>query len=795
MLNKSLTLLLFFSIVLNSFAFGEEVADEEILISNIIIQGNSRVTNSTVLSYAEINIGDKFSPDLIKKVIKKLYATNFFDNISVTLDFNNLIITIVEKPIISEIKITDNESIQDEDILAALDNVGVSRSRPYDRNIFDKVEQELVRLYIDRGRYNARIVSNVNKLERNRVALELIITEGEPSRIKEINIIGNKVYSNRRLISLMDSGTKYFFELWSDRDTYAGAKLKSDLEKIETFYFNKGFIRFRILSNQVSLSNNNEDIVLTISVDEGEIYQFGDIKLFGNTVVAEENIKSSLLKILKPKEIFSRQKLEQAKGLITFLLGDNGYPFPEIASIPSIDDETNIVDIEFRVSPGQRSMVRRINIIGNDNTNDEVYRRELRQYESSLHSTSQVERSTIRLQRLKFVENVDVQKTKVPGANDLVDLTFNIKERQSGEFKISAGWSDVDGAIFDIKLDQENFLGRGKNVGVIASKNSVSSTVRFIYTDPYFSADGMSKSTNLQLTQTDVSSTSTATYVADTFGAGVFYLTPISEYESFGIGYDFKVTKFTTTSGSPIIVTHHIADHGKKLFGLELTSQYIYDTRDRTVFASTGNLFNVTPNMFLAADGASYASTNFNSEHNTPYTLKTFGFDWETVFQLKTRVAIGTGLFGATSLPFFAKYFAGGNNSVRGFKGSTLGPLTYNAPRGKNTCAPKAIEQKFIKCDAVGGDFLTTAQASWIFPPPPFLGVDTRSARVILFTDIGNVFEDVNDFDYNELRASYGIQAQFMTPVGSVTVGFVNAFKSEEGDDTQPVVFSLGGGF
>ena len=795
MLNKSLTLLLFFSIVLNSFAFGEEVADEEILISNIIIQGNSRVTNSTVLSYAEINIGDKFSPDLIKKVIKKLYATNFFDNISVTLDFNNLIITIVEKPIISEIKITDNESIQDEDILAALDNVGVSRSRPYDRNIFDKVEQELVRLYIDRGRYNARIVSNVNKLERNRVALELIITEGEPSRIKEINIIGNKVYSNRRLISLMDSGTKYFFELWSDRDTYAGAKLKSDLEKIETFYFNKGFIRFRILSNQVSLSNNNEDIVLTISVDEGEIYQFGDIKLFGNTVVAEENIKSSLLKILKPKEIFSRQKLEQAKGLITFLLGDNGYPFPEIASIPIIDDETNIVDIEFRVSPGQRSMVRRINIIGNDNTNDEVYRRELRQYESSLHSTSQVERSTIRLQRLKFVENVDVQKTKVPGANDLVDLTFNIKERQSGEFKISAGWSDVDGAIFDIKLDQENFLGRGKNIGVIASKNSVSSTVRFIYTDPYFSADGMSKSTNVQLTQTDVSSTSTATYVADTFGAGAFYLTPISEYESFGIGYDFKLTKFTTTVGSPIIVTHHIADHGKKLFGLELTSQYIYDTRDRTVFASTGNLFNVTPNMFLAADGASYASTNFNSEHNTPYTLKTLGFDWETVFQLKTRVAIGTGLFGATSLPFFAKYFAGGNNSVRGFKGSTLGPLTYNAPRGKNTCAPKAIEQKFIKCDAVGGDFLTTAQASWIFPPPPFLGVDTRSARVILFTDIGNVFEDVNDFDYNELRASYGIQAQFMTPVGSVTVGFVNAFKSEEGDDTQPVVFSLGGGF
>ena len=795
MINKSLTLLLLFSIVLNNFAFGEEGADEQILISNIIIEGNNRVTNSTVLSYAEVNVGDKFSPDLIKGVIKKLYATNFFDNISVVLEFNNLIINVVEKAIISDIKITGNESVEDEAILEALQNVGVSRSRPYDKNIFDKVEQELVRLYIDRGRYNAQIVSNVDKLERNRVALELIITEGEASRIKEINIIGNKVYPNKKLISLMESGTKYFFEVWSDKDTYAGTKLKSDLERIENFYFNKGFIRFRILSNQVNLSNNNEDIVLTISVDEGEIYQFGDIKLFGNTNIVEENVKSSLLKILKPKEIFSRQKIEQAKGRIAYLLGDKGYPFPDIVSIPIIDDETNIVDLEFRVNPGQRSMVRRINIRGNDNTNDEVYRRELRQYESSLHSNSSIERSAVRIQRLKFVENVDVEKTKVPGSDDLVDLTFNIKERQSGEFKVSAGWSDTDGALFDIKLQQDNFLGGGKNIGVIANKSSISSSLRFIFTDPYYSADGVSRSTNFQISQTDVSSTSTATYVADTFGGGVFYLAPISENESFGIGYDVKVTDFTTTSGSPLIVTHHIADHGKTAFGVSLTGQYIYDTRDRTVFASEGNLFDISPNMFFAANGASYAAATFSSEHNTPYTLKTFGFDWETVLQLKTRVGIGAGLFGATSMPFYSKYFAGGNRSVRGFKGSSLGPLTYNAPRAENTCAAKAVAGKFIKCDAVGGDFLTTAQANWIFPPPPFLGVDTRSARVTLFADMGNVFEDVNDFDYNDLRASYGIEAKFLTPVGAVSVGFVDTFISKEGDDTQPVIFSLGGSF
>ena len=793
--NSSTLLLLLFSIAFNSFAFGEEAVDEEILISNIIIEGNNRVTNSTVLSYAEINIGDKFSPDLIKKIIKKLYATNFFDNISVVLEFNNLIITIVEKPIISNIEITGNESVEDEDILESLENVGVSRSRPYDKNIFDKVEQELVRLYINRGRYNAHIVSNVDKLERNRVSVELIITEGEPSKIKKINIIGNKAYSDSRLIGLMDSGTKYFFEIWSDKDTYAGITLKSDLQKIENFYLNKGFVRFRILSNQVSLSNNNEDIDLAISLDEGEIYQFGDIKLFGNTVISEKNVKSSLLRILKPKEVFSRQKLEQAKGSIAYLLGNSGYPFPDIVAVPIIDDETNIVDIEFRVNPGQRSMVRRINIRGNDNTNDEVYRRELRQYESSLHNNSQIERSAIRIQRLKFVENVDVQKTKVPGANDLVDLTFNIKERQSGEFKVSAGWSDVDGAIFDIKLQQDNFLGGGKNVGVIASKNSVYSSLKLLYTDPYYTSDGMSKTTNMQLSQTDVSATSTATYVADTIAGGVFYLTPISEYASFGIGYDLKLTDFTTTIGSPVIVTHHIADHGSKSIGLDLTAQYIYDTRDRTVFAEEGSLYSISPNLFVALDGASYTLATFSSEHNTPYILKTFGFDWETVLQLKTKVGIGTGLFGTTSLPFFSKYFAGGSRSVRGFDGASLGPLTYNAPRGSSTCAAKGVSGKFVKCDAVGGDFVTTAQANWIFSPPPFLGVDTRTARVTLFADIGNVFEDVRDFDYNDLRASYGIEAQFLTPVGSVTVGFVDTFISKEGDDTQPVIFSLGGSF
>jgi outer membrane protein insertion porin family len=784
----------------STYVYAEDEAPKSSIISNIIIKGNNRVTNNTILSYSNVEEGDRFSPELVKEIIKDLYATKYFDNISVSLSFNDLIITVSEKPIISDIVLTDNNIIEDEDILKALEDVGISRTRPYDKNIFDKIEQELIRLYFDRGRYSASITSKVIKLERNRVSIELVVDEGEASAIKEINIIGNKHFSSNKLLSVMSSGTKYFFEFWSSKDTYSSSVLRSDISKIENYYLNRGYVRFRILSNQVNLSNANKDIIITINVDEGEKYEFGDIKLYGNSVVDPEILKSNLTEIILPKQTFSRQKLQESEELLSYLLGDEGFAFPEVTSLPIIDDITKIVDIEFRVDPGQRSTVRRINITGNHNTNDEVYRRELRQFESSLHSNQSIERSKIRLQRLKFVEDVKVSKTKVSNSSDMVDVTFEIKERKSGEFKVSAGWSDTDGAIFDINLQQDNFLGYGKNVGLKASKSAVNTSLQFLLTDPYYTYDGVSRTVSTTISSTDVSSTSTASYLSDTFAGGVMYNMPVSETSTFGIGYDISLTEFTTTIGSPIIVRHHIADHGGTSFGVKLKSNYITDTRNRTVFAETGVLTQLSGDVLLAVSGASHASATYRTESNKGYILKTFGFDWQTVFQLKTTVGIGVGLGGTTSLPFYNKYFAGGNGTVRGYKGSSLGPLTYNAPStaagsGFHSCRAKAIPGKYRKCDAVGGDFLTVAQFNWVFSPPPFLGEDTRALRTTLFFDIGNVFEKVNNFDYNQLRGSYGIEFNVLTPIGGVSVGFVNSVNEQEGDDTQPVIFQLGGSF
>jgi outer membrane protein insertion porin family len=278
------------------------------------------------------------------------------------------------------------------------------------------------------------------------------------------------------------------------------------------------------------------------------------------------------------------------------------------------------------------------------------------------------------------------------------------------------------------------------------------------------------------------------------------YDMPVSETSTFGIGYDISLTEFTTTIASPIVVTHHVADHGTSSLGIKLKANYVTDTRNRTVFAETGVLTRLDTNIFLGASGASHASATFRTESNKNYILKSFGFDWPTVFQLKTTVGAGFGLNGATSLPFYNKFFAGGNGTVRGYKGSSLGPLTSNNPttlavHSKHSCRAKAIPGKYRKCDAVGGDFLTVAQLNWVFSPPPFLGEDTRALRTTLFVDVGNVFEKVNNFDYNELRGSYGIEFNVLTPIGGVSVGFVSAINEKEGDDTQPVIFQLGGNF
>lgn len=754
-------------------------------VNYIVVDGNTRITPSEIIEYSRIEIGKTYTNDDISSLIKNLFSTNLFKNIKIKIDSNTAYIDVTERPIISKIIIDGNSLLETDQILGSLKGIGISQSKPYSENLVDKVQQELIRLYYDNGRYSSSILVSENELDGNLIELSLIIDEGKASTIKEIKIIGNNNFSERQLKSLIKSGPKYWFEVWSDKDIYNSTTLDQDIEAIRDYYFNRGYAKFRIISKQVNLSTNKEDIYVTLSIDEGQLFKFGTIKAYGLEKFSSEIYNNVFEYNLNPNSIFSRANIEATKKSIEFLLGEEGYAFPEISYNPTFQKHSNLVDVTFNINTNAKSYVRRINIKGNTKTNDEVYRRELRQFESSLYSEKNINRSKIRLQRLKYVNQVEVEKKIIDKTLGLVDINFLLEETQSGEFKVGAGYSDSSGAIFNVKVEQDNFLGKGNNVGLELEKSSYKKLIRYRNTDPYYTNDGISKSTSLIFSETDVSSTSTAAYISDTVAYGVTYSVPISETRSYGYGAEIRFTDYTTTTGSPANVLNFIEKHGNTHLGFLFNANIIEDTRDRTVYASGGYRDSLTGNFYLPPDlDYSYASLKFTGEYNYPYKLNFIDmFDWNTVFRVKPQVGVGTGLIGSSSLPFHDKYFAGGDSTVRGFDSNSLGPL-----RNNTTCTAKT-------CDSIGGDFLFALQNDWIFPPPPFLGVDKRIFRGSLFLDIGNVFEDISDFSYSDLRGSFGVQLNFRTPVGAVSFGFVDTFKSKTGDDTKPLIFSLGGAF
>ncbi len=767
------------------FCFFNSAYAEDQQANFIVIEGNSRVTNEEIIKYSRFEVGKIYNNEKISDIVKNLFATSLFVDIDVRLDQNTLYIKVSETPIISRININGNELVETEQILSSLKGIGISQSKPYSKNLIDKVQQELIRLYYDNGRYSASIVISEDNPSDDLIELSVNIDEGDVSTIKEVKIIGNKNISKRQLESIIKSGPKYWFEVWSDKDVYNNSLLDQDVEAIIKYYQDRGYAKVKLVSKQVNLSPDKRDIYITISISEGGLYKFGKTSVYGIEDFDSQKIKNILNYTLTPGSSFSRSSIENTEQKIKYFLGENGYAFPDIVYSVDLNKDSLFADITFRVNPKSKSYVRRVNIVGNTKTNDEVYRRELRQFESSIYSENKIDRSKIRLQRLKFVNNVEVKKTIVDESLGLIDVDFIIDETQSGEFKVGAGYSDSSGTIFNIKVQQDNFLGRGNNVALELEKSSYKKLLRYSNTDPYFTRDGISKTTSLVFSETDVSGTSTASYLSDTFAYGVSYSVPISETKFYGYGAELIITDYSTTAGSPSNVTSFLDEFGNTHLGFRFSGSYTEDTRDRIVYASSGKRQSIVSTLYLQPDlDYSYLSIRLAGEYNRPFKLNFFNmFDWNTVLQTKPQLGLGIGLIEISKLPFHDKFFAGGDRTVRGFDSNSLGPL-----RNNTTCTAKT-------CDAIGGDFLSVIQSNWIFPPPPFLGQDQRNFRASLFVDFGNVFEDIGDFSYSELRGSYGIQANFRTPVGAVSIGFVDAFKSKEGDDTKPVIFSLGGAF
>ena len=499
-------------------------------VEDIEVEGLQRIEAGTVFTYLPIKVGDTFDERRSAEILRELFKTGFFSDVSLFHRGNILIVTVKERPAIADINFSGNKDISDEDLTTALKGVGIAKGRVFNRSILERLENELLQQYFARGKYNVQVDTTVSELPRNRVDIDIDISEGEVARIKRINIVGNKDFDDGELKDDFDSGIPPWYLFFSGKDKYSKQKLAGDLEKLRSLYLDQGYLKFNIDSTQVSITPDKRDIYITINIDEGDKYTVNEVKLAGNFIVPEEELRNLL--VIHKGEIFSRSKVVETTDAISRRLGNEGYAFANINPIPEVDDTKREVSITFFIDPGQRIYVRRINFLGNDATRDEVFRREMRQLEGGWYSLKNIDLSRRRLERLSYVESVDIKTERVSGIDDLVDLDITIKERLSGSFAIGAGFSQAQGLLFNLSLTQDNFLGTGRKVGIRFDNSAANTIYSFSYTNPYYTIDGVSRGFSLSYSETDAAEANVSDYFADQFAGNVNYGIPLTEVDT-----------------------------------------------------------------------------------------------------------------------------------------------------------------------------------------------------------------------------------------------------------------------
>ena len=758
-------------------------AFETFVVSDIRLQGLERIPDGTLLNYLPVRVGDPVDEQQAAYALRQLYKTGFFKDVVLERDGDVLVVKVKERPAIAEVKFDGNSDIEDEQLEDILKDIGIVKGRVFDPSALDKIEQGLKQqAYFAQGKYGVRIETKVTELERNRVSIDINISEGVIARIKQVNIVGNKVFDDDRLLGELQLGVPGAFGWFSSADEYAKPKLAADLETLKSYYQDRGYIKFTIESTQVSITPDKKDIYITINVNEGDKYTIKDIKLAGEMVVDEDELRKLLL--VNAGDLFSRQKMIEDKDLLTRRLGNEGYAFAKVNVLPELDEENKQVSLTFFMEPGKKVYVRRIQFFGNYKTNDEVLRREMRLMEGSELVNTKLERSKIRLQRLSYVEEVSIDKVPVAGTDDLVDLEIKVTERLSGSFNIGAGFSQSQGFVFNLGLQMENLMGTGKRLGINFSNDDANQVYSLSFTDPYYTVDGISRTFNLSYRKRDFAEESTASFLTNVYGASVVFGVPLTEYDSIrlGIGYENTQVLRNAVSVSTQDVLLFLEQYGDDPLGTDglhheatisamtLTASYTHDTRNRTVFASSGSSQSVYLDMTAPGSDIEYYKLSYRTK---------FYFDVsnDLTLLLNSDIAFGDGYGDNEVLPFFERFYAGGLRTVRGFDSNSLGPIDAGT------------------LDPRGGDIRTVAGAELIFPVP-FMEKSPRSVRLSAFYDIGNVFlKDEGGFDKDELRSSVGVSFVWLAPIGPLQFSWAVPIEEEPEDDIQNFQFSIGSFF
>ena len=776
-MKQLLTGLILFILITSSGSYADEFQ-----VLDIRIEGLQRVSAGTVFAALPISVGDTADDMVVREATRSLFRTGYFADVIMARENGILVVGLIERPAVTEINIDGNKAIETDQLMDALRENGLAEGQIFRQVILEGMSQELQRQYVSQGRYGALVQTEVKQLPRNRVAVNIDIDEGDVAKIRHINIVGNSNFAELVLLEQFEQNKTGWLSWITSDDKYSREKLSGDLETLESWYLDRGYLKFQVLSTQVSVSPNKESVFITINVSEGDVYTISEIELAGDLIIPEAQAR--MLVLLREGVIFSQALMTASSDYLTRRLGNEGYTFAEVEGFPQVDEDAKTATVTFLIKPGMRAYVRRIDFRGNTKTADSVLRREMRQMEGGSANNALIEMSKVRLERVGFFKEVSVENIPVAGTNDQIDVVYTVEEQPSGSVGANLGYSQGYGLMLGANLTENNFFGTGKQVGVGINKSAYQSSLNFSYSEPYFTIDGVSAGYSIYARETDYSKLRLQPFSQNTKGASVTWSYPVSEVQRIGFGFTYEHLELNLGdyTSSPVI-EDFVAANGDWFRSVNFNVNWVKSTLNRGIFATRGTSQRLSADVAMPGSGLEYFKLTYKASHLRGLTKD---------FTLKVKADLGYGeSFGDTSqMPFFKNFYAGGLGSVRGYEKYSLGPQNSQSQGYSSS-----------RARPVGGNVQVVLGAEVIFPLP-FIK-DQRSVQSALFFDAGNVFNtkcgplEVNCYspEEGELRYSVGLGATWLSGFGPITFSVAKPLNSDEADQTEVFQFSLGNQF
>jgi len=751
-----------FVVLLSARFASAAFAFEPFTVRDIRVEGVQRTDAGTVFNYLPIKVGDRVDDEKASAAVKALYATGFFRDVRLEAEDGVLVVIVQERPTISQIDIVGTKEFEKDVLRKALKDIGVAESRIFDRSALDRAEQEFKRQYINRGYYAMQVTTTVTPQERNRVAVNFTVEEGEVAKIANINIIGAQAFPESALIKEMQLSTPGWLTWYSKNDQYSKQKLQADLETLRSYYTNRGYLEFLAESTQVSITPDKEQIYLTINITEGPKYTISDVRLAGELLLPEEEL--SRLILVHPGDVYSREKLTQSTKALSDRLGSDGYAFANVNAVPEIDREKRTAAFTFFVDPGRRVYIRKINISGNLKTRDEVIRRELRQLEGAWYDSTRIDRSKVRVTRLNYFDDINIETPAVPGSPDQVDVDVTVTEKPTGNLLAGVGYSSSDGLVVTGSISQNNVLGTGNSLTASANTSKINRTIAVTYTEPYWTADGVSRTIEVYDRTIDSSTLPIAQYSSTTQGAAVGFGIPVTETDAVILGLRFEHTGLHLVASSPPIYRDFVSAFGSVTNSYILSAGWARDTRDNILFPTRGLLQSALFELGTPIGDLEYYKLNYVIQWFTPLPAN-------LVLMLRGDVGYGGGTRDKP-LPFFKAYYGGGVGSVRGYETASLGPQDSQG-------------------NTIGGRRKIVGNTELFFPLPGAKPGD-QSVRLSVFADAGEIYDNGSQPAFESFRYSAGVGLAWNSPVGPLKFSYGYPLNKKPGDRLQRFQFQVG---